>query len=95
MLFISIEKSGMINATRSSSFSMICLLELVINEVPCSKFALGLKTAVLDLSLILFIKSELLYRRFAPLSSSIISWSNPYNFLMALGQHHGLDHDIL
>ena len=33
---------------------------------------LGLKIAVLDLSLILFIKSELLCRRFAPLSNSEI-----------------------
>ena len=34
--------------------------------------ALGLKIAALDLSLILFIKSELLCRRFAPLSNSKI-----------------------
>ena len=32
--------------------------------------ALGLKMAVLDLSLILFIKSELLCRRFTPLGNS-------------------------
>ena len=48
---------------------MICLIQLVINKAPSSMVALGLKIAVLDLSLILFIKSELLCRRFATLSN--------------------------
>ena len=51
---------------------MICLIQLVINKAPSSMVASGLKIAVLDLSLILFIKSELLCRRFAPLSNSKI-----------------------
>ena len=54
---------------------MICLMQLVINKAPSSMVALGLKIPVLDLSLILFIKSELLCRCFAPLSNSKIMTS--------------------
>ena len=59
----------MVNIISSSLFSLICLLQLVINKAPRSMVTLGLKTTVLDLSLILFIKKELFCRRFAPLSN--------------------------
>ena len=48
------------------------MLQLVINKAPSLMVALGLKIAVLYLSLILFIKSELPCRHFAPLSNSKI-----------------------
>ena len=73
MLFIPLEKSGMVNIIGSSLFSLIRLLQLVIDEAPTSMVVLGLKIAVLDLFLILFIKSEILCRRFVPLSNSNIS----------------------
>ena len=49
---------------------MICLIQLVINKVPRSMVALGLEIAVLDLSLTLFIKSELSNSKVIPLSNS-------------------------
>ena len=72
MLFIPLEKSGMVNIIGSSLFSLIRLLQLVIDEAPSSMVVLGLKIAVSDLFLILFIKAEILCRRFVPLSNSKI-----------------------
>ena len=45
---------------------------MVINKAPSSMVSLGLKNAILDLSLILFIKTGLFCRRLAPLSKSKI-----------------------
>ena len=73
MSFIPLEKFGMVNIIESSLFSLIRLLQLVIYEAPSSMVVLGLKIAVLDLFLILFIKSEILCSRFVPLSNSKIS----------------------
>ena len=63
----------MVNIIGSSLFSLIRLLQLVIDEAPTSMVVLGLKIAVLDLFLILFIKSEILCSHFVPLSNSKIS----------------------
>ena len=73
MLFIPLEKPGMVNIIGSSLFSLIRLLQVVIDEAPSSMVVLGLNIAVFDLFLILFIKSEILCRRFVPLSNSKIS----------------------
>ena len=53
-------------------FSWLFLLQLVINNAPSLMVVLGLKIAVLDLFLILFIKPQLLCRRFVPLNNSKI-----------------------
>ena len=56
------------------------MLQLVINKAPSLMVALGLKISVLDLSLILFIKSEILCMRFALLSNLKIlyrKWVKP------------------
>ena len=50
----------------------LCWVELVINKAPNLMVTLGLKITVLGISLILFIKSKLLCRCFAPLSNSKI-----------------------
>ena len=65
---------------------MICLIQLAINKAPSSIVALGLKIAVLGLALILFIKSELLCKRFAPLSNSKI---------LKLSSYHNININIL
>ena len=49
---------------------MICLIQLVINKAPSSMVALCLEIPVLDLSLTLFIKSELSNSKVIPLSNS-------------------------
>ena len=59
----------MVNIISSSLFSWLCLLQLVINKAPSLMAVLGLEIAVLHLSLILFMKSEVFCRRLAPLSN--------------------------
>ena len=49
---------------------MICLIQLIINKAPSSMVALGLKIAVLDLSLTLVIKSDVSNSKVIPLSNS-------------------------
>ena len=50
--------------------NILGLIQLVINKVPRSMVTLGLEIAVLDLSLTLFIKSELSNSKVIPLINS-------------------------